>query len=214
MKSNFYEQFGISETASISEIKVAYRKLAFLYHPDKTGGDKVAEEKLKVINSIYEILTNEIKRKEYDRYLIRERINHNQGNAYASSDRTNYTEDTTKGQQFRKGGNRRTSTNSSPRVKNNSIFKIYWFIIFIVVGIIFNYVSSDKIEENNTDNLTTSNKEVISQPKTGEVEFGNTNSYQYQVQDSNRFVRQPKEKKSIYKKRSSNTKVSTGNIKF
>jgi molecular chaperone DnaJ len=47
---------GISEHATTEEIKRAYRKLAFKYHPDKNNGNKVFEEKLKSINLAKETL--------------------------------------------------------------------------------------------------------------------------------------------------------------
>ena len=46
---DLYEVLGITKTASQSEIKSAYRKLAVKYHPDKNPGDKAAEEKFKKI---------------------------------------------------------------------------------------------------------------------------------------------------------------------
>lgn len=63
-----YEVLGVSREASDEEIRKAYLKLAHKYHPDKTGGDKAAEEKLKEINASYDILKNPEKRKQYDRF--------------------------------------------------------------------------------------------------------------------------------------------------
>jgi molecular chaperone DnaJ len=63
-----YELLGVSRTASEDEIRRAYLKLAHKYHPDKTGGDKVAEEKLKEINAAYDILKNPDKRSQFDRF--------------------------------------------------------------------------------------------------------------------------------------------------
>lgn len=63
-----YELLGVAKTASEDEIRRAYLKLAHKYHPDKTGGDKAAEEKLKEINAAYDILKNPEKRSQFDRY--------------------------------------------------------------------------------------------------------------------------------------------------
>lgn len=65
---DYYEKLGVTKTASESEIKKAYRKLALKYHPDKTAGDKVAEEKFKEISEAYAVLSDSEKKSEYDTY--------------------------------------------------------------------------------------------------------------------------------------------------
>ena len=63
---DYYKILDVPKTASVDEIKKAYRKLAVKYHPDKNKDDKVAEEKFKEVNEANEILKDETKRKEYD----------------------------------------------------------------------------------------------------------------------------------------------------
>lgn len=63
---DYYEVLGLSRSASESEIKAAYRKLARKYHPDVNPKDKAAEEKFKEINEAYEVLSDPEKRKRYD----------------------------------------------------------------------------------------------------------------------------------------------------
>lgn len=65
---SFYEILGVSNTASDTEIKKAYRTLSFQYHPDKNKSPE-AEEKFKEIGSAYEILSDSNKRKQYDMEL-------------------------------------------------------------------------------------------------------------------------------------------------
>lgn len=64
---NYYQVLGIDENASADQIKAAYRKLAFKYHPDHNGKDPSALKKFKLIAIAYQILTNPQKREEYDR---------------------------------------------------------------------------------------------------------------------------------------------------
>lgn len=62
---DYYEILGIPKNAKKEEIKKAYHKLAHKYHPDKSGGD---EQKFKEINEAYQVLADDKKRAEYDRY--------------------------------------------------------------------------------------------------------------------------------------------------
>lgn len=68
MELDYYEILEISKDANSETIKKAYRKLALQYHPDRNQGDKEAEEKFKLINEAYEILSNDEKRNIYDRH--------------------------------------------------------------------------------------------------------------------------------------------------
>jgi len=65
---DYYEALEISRNSSGTEIKKAYRKLAMKYHPDRNQGDTEAEERFKVINEAYQVLSDEQKRAIYDQY--------------------------------------------------------------------------------------------------------------------------------------------------
>lgn len=67
-KKDYYETLGVSKTATSTEIKKAYRKLAKQYHPDKNPGDKKAEEQFKLCSEAYEVLSNDEKKANYDRF--------------------------------------------------------------------------------------------------------------------------------------------------
>ncbi len=63
---DYYETLEIASKASSQEIKEAYRKLAFQYHPDRNPG-AASLEKMKEINEAYAVLSDEAKRRTYDR---------------------------------------------------------------------------------------------------------------------------------------------------
>ena len=67
-ETDYYKILGVNKTASDSEIKKAYRKLAMKYHPDHTKGDKSAEETFKKISEAYAVLSDKEKRKQYDTF--------------------------------------------------------------------------------------------------------------------------------------------------
>lgn len=66
--NDYYSVLGISKNATQEEIKKAYRNLAFKYHPDRNPDNKEAEEKFKKISEAYDVLGDEKKRAEYDRF--------------------------------------------------------------------------------------------------------------------------------------------------
>ncbi|MGF1636601.1 MAG: molecular chaperone DnaJ [Cyclobacteriaceae bacterium] len=67
-KRDYYDILGVSRTASTDEIKKAYRKIALKFHPDKNPGDPTAEDKFKEAAEAYEVLSNNDKRQQYDRF--------------------------------------------------------------------------------------------------------------------------------------------------
>jgi curved DNA-binding protein len=68
MAEDYYKLLGVARTASETEIRKAYRKLAMKYHPDHTKGDKAAEEKFKKVSEAYAVLSDKQKRQEYDTF--------------------------------------------------------------------------------------------------------------------------------------------------
>src|SRR5438309_10457745 len=66
-EKDYYQVLGVAKNAGAAEIKKAYRKLAQDHHPDRTRGDKDAEERFKEISAAYDVLGDEEKRKSYDR---------------------------------------------------------------------------------------------------------------------------------------------------
>jgi len=66
--ADFYQTLGVARGSSDADIKLAYRKLAMTYHPDRNNGSKEAEERFKSITEAYDVLRDPDKRALYDRY--------------------------------------------------------------------------------------------------------------------------------------------------
>lgn len=64
-----YDNLKVSQTAPAEVIKAAYKTLAQKYHPDRNPGDADAARIMRIINEAYEILSDPIKRAEYDKLI-------------------------------------------------------------------------------------------------------------------------------------------------
>lgn len=65
--NNPYETLSVSEDASPEDIKKAYRRLVMELHPDRTGNDPQATERMKAVNEAYAVLSDDEKRATFDR---------------------------------------------------------------------------------------------------------------------------------------------------
>ncbi|MDP6070954.1 MAG: molecular chaperone DnaJ [SAR202 cluster bacterium] len=66
-KRDYYEVLGIPKNASEEDVKKAFRKLALEYHPDRNK-EEGAEDRFKEVNEAYQVLSNQKKRADYDRF--------------------------------------------------------------------------------------------------------------------------------------------------
>ncbi|QNP53402.1 J domain-containing protein [Hymenobacter qilianensis] len=71
MSQNHYQVLGVGATASVRDIKAAYKRLAIQYHPDKHGGSTRYEEHFKAVNAAYRVLSDAGRRAVYDHQLRR-----------------------------------------------------------------------------------------------------------------------------------------------
>ena len=67
-KRDYYEVLGVGRDAGSDEIKKAYRKVALKYHPDRNPGDAEAEEQFKEASEAYQVLSDDNRRAQYDRF--------------------------------------------------------------------------------------------------------------------------------------------------
>lgn len=67
-KKDYYNILGVKKDAKADDIKKSYRRLARKFHPDVNPGDKVSEDKFKEVQEAYDVLSDDKKRKVFDRF--------------------------------------------------------------------------------------------------------------------------------------------------
>jgi molecular chaperone DnaJ len=67
-KRDYYEVLGLERSASLEEVKKAYKKLALQFHPDRNPNNAEAEEQFKVCSEAYAVLSDDQKRRRYDQF--------------------------------------------------------------------------------------------------------------------------------------------------
>jgi curved DNA-binding protein CbpA len=83
---DYYKILGVEKDTPLRQIREAYRKLAYQYHPDRNPGDAGAAEMMKRVNEAYSVMSNPQKRQEYDS------LRHRFGDAAYSRFRQSYTD--------------------------------------------------------------------------------------------------------------------------
>src|SRR3982750_3552167 len=67
-KKDYFQILGVKKDAKPEDIKKSYRRLARKHHPDVNPGDKGSEDKFKEVQEAYDVLSDEKKRKVFDRF--------------------------------------------------------------------------------------------------------------------------------------------------
>lgn len=85
---DYYKILGLEDNkVSMDEIKQAYREQAKIYHPDVNVGDNISEERFKDINEAYQVLSNGVSKRRYDRMWNTHIGNKRKRQAYEESKR-------------------------------------------------------------------------------------------------------------------------------
>jgi curved DNA-binding protein CbpA len=66
----YYSILGLPTNASIDDIKKAFKSLAKAYHPDKNPDSSYHDERFKLINEAYQVLSDPVKKSKYDAYIL------------------------------------------------------------------------------------------------------------------------------------------------
>lgn len=67
-KRDYYEVLGVERSASLEEVKKAYKKQALKHHPDRNPNNQEAEEQFKLCSEAYAVLSDDGKRRRYDQF--------------------------------------------------------------------------------------------------------------------------------------------------
>lgn len=69
-KTAYYDILKVSPSATQAQIKTAYYKQSFIYHPDKNPGSETATQRFSEVSEAYTVLGNITLRRKYDRGLL------------------------------------------------------------------------------------------------------------------------------------------------
>ena len=132
-KKNYYEILKVSKSAVVEEIKKAYRKLAMQYHPDRNPNNEEAEEKFKEATEAYEILSDEKKRSQYDKFAF-QGVHSDFADAYG---RDEFDYSSFRKYSYKKEGNKYKKN----KLKDDIFSFIIALFIFFILGVVFRLIS-------------------------------------------------------------------------
>ncbi len=149
MSKDYYRILGILDDAEDIVIRAAYKALAQRYHPDKWSGSKdEANKRMSEINEAYVVLSDPVKRKQYDAISNKAKYEENE------SDKNFY---------------------SQILIKKNKLLNFNWLVFSIaLVIVLFLYNSRDKnakfLSETSNQNYQSSTKQISQENKKIEID--------------------------------------------
>jgi curved DNA-binding protein CbpA len=160
---NYYKVLGVTDFASLDEIKTAYRKLAKKFHPDMNQGDKFSEERFIQIQSAYEALCDNAKRKKLDEILRESESKKNYQKQESTKSKETYKEQQTKSDnntnnsQTKNSETKKENTNEQTKnfipkktINNSLIFGAIGLLVFYI----FYSITSNKNNKKSVINIS------------------------------------------------------------
>ena len=163
----YYQILGVSSTATPAEIKAAYKRLVFRYHPDRNGGDYRFHELMIKINEAYSVLINPARRVAYDSQL------YNQATAKQYYDYARNADKSTP--QYSEKKKSRWSF-SSPTILT------FWIVASILGKVVTNYVN-----HRNYESMQMRPANFVGNPTIQEIFSPKTSNQVYKAPEINRI---------------------------
>ena len=162
--TDHYKTLNVTFEASETEIRMRFRKLASIYHPDKNGGSEKSEETFKIILNAYETLSNKERRAiydlEYKQYFQQPKSEDiNQKNRNSNSKKEQPTKPPPRNRGYQKTEKTKQKIN-------------YTFLVVFILLILF-YLHNLNTTKNSKADQQLKEQPPQSRPQTGEIDFKN-----------------------------------------